>query len=426
MARKVFIIVSLMMVGLLTIPAVMAAAPKSSTCVTYVDGVPQLNSNCKNGRPVKKAKAARTQAQKTKASRKVEKVTFVAPKVDRKNVVASTARHNGYQNLMSAKPAQPRVSVSMPSAKTQSSDVNQRNSQLVAQSQLAQSSSTKLNSRSLQDSSLSNSTESLTLKLPEQQPAKPKRWGFVFDSENDVPMDAANRAKGDFLADNTATLSYKATDKIKISIAQEFINSWGSTPDAENGKFTLLDPYFEVGTSEIGRLPLDMPLKAYLRVALPMSEYSQSIGQVAYFRSGFGFGHALGAGFNLGYSGSPRYYWQNYRTATAKGSDKQTANKDYRYLHFVQLDWAPSKYFSMTQKTGLDHVWYHGDSNYGINPKYQEFFFSDTSMSLMPINWFALTLGIATDDRDLLSQGNEFSAYREEEAHYYVEFTFTF
>jgi hypothetical protein len=284
-------------------------------------------------------------------------------------------------------------------------------------------------------------TTSTTTVQTAVQEAAPKRWGVMLDNWTEAGAQAVNYGRADLDATETLRISYKLTPTLSASVTGQWGHSYGTT-SKDQRVFVAYDPYLMLAkTKLLGELPGGLSSKGYLRFYPGLSEGSQNKGQKGYIRTSFNIGKDVSKVVNLAWEFQTRTFIQEYKTYDTKEqrrddgvllkASQENPNEQFRFKHFGSLGLNLSKSVSAYQNLGMDYGFFHSDEN-ATNPSnrdvpHKEAYYAETGIGYAINDNLSFAVGIYSElERDLLTQTNDFSFYRDDESLYFLEGTIVF
>ncbi len=242
--------------------------------------------------------------------------------------------------------------------------------------------------------------------------AKVSKWALSFYTENTMNLDKVadgqvGKAGGETLYTyNYPRIDYKASDKVKVSLLQEFDANLGLAQTA-TGETTFYDTQFRLSHSSITSLG-PIKVNGQLRAYVPTSQGSQDAGQILMLRPLLTLSLPADK-LTLSYNIMPRYYIQQFKTKDAKNDDgslklnadgtvAQKGNSYVRLHQWLGAEYAINDVFTVAGSYGYYQGWWYSDPSVGVSQKRMEGITADLYTDINVAKWVSLSIGVQTED----------------------------
>lgn len=251
-------------------------------------------------------------------------------------------------------------------------------------------------------------------------PAKPaaSKWGLSFYTENTLNVDKVSDGtvgeKGGepLYTYNYPRIDYKASDRVKFSLLQEFESNLGFG-ETDTSETTILDTQFRLSHSDLATLPGGLKVNGQLRFYMPVSTTSQDRGQILLFRPLLTISKPMDK-LTLSYNLMPRLYLQQFKTFDVKnddgslklnpdGSVVQKGNSYLRVQQWLGAEYAINDIFTVAGSVGYYQGWWYSDPSVGVKQKRVDGMIGDLYTDINVAKWLSLSIGVQTED----PMGNE-------------------
>jgi hypothetical protein len=245
-----------------------------------------------------------------------------------------------------------------------------------------------------------------------------KKWSAGLDVDSYSPIKGMNEGTADIESFNTAKVGYKVADTMTLTVAQDWVQTYGVGADTNKADSTMLDPSVRLSKSDLADLGNGVGLSGQARIYLPVSESSQDKEQLAqirvYLTASREITKALSASFTL----NPRIFAQ--QNDTYINDEGKPDNLDtFRLLSFAGVKYAINDKVALEQAFGVYQKW-------KTNTARADYLYAESFATVAIASWFELSGGIrqidgATDMRKTGLSG----LYSADQAEYFLMGSFS-